>query len=213
MIEAIVELDNIYYTMYYATVTQKLSSTRHVPAPVDYFKYICFDSNWCKDADVLAWWKSKKMQSLLKPSVATTSSGSSSSVESSNLLSLFSNVWEFHGKKNPKAGAVKSRPLENPLLELFQVKACETLSVWQRGDVWNLLGYNSLKLCKPRRVHAHDVLTMKQSDPIAPPGVAKWRDSVRDWMCHLFAYAVPNTAALDLLASHAPLLELGAGTI
>ena len=39
-----------------------------------------------------------------------------------------------------------------------------------------------------------------------------WRDAARDWLCTLFAFAVPNSAALSALASEQPIVEVGAGT-
>lgn len=38
-----------------------------------------------------------------------------------------------------------------------------------------------------------------------------WRDGVRNWPCHLYAYAVPNEAALTTLTALGPLVEMGAG--
>lgn len=55
--------------------------------------------------------------------------------------------------------------------------------------------------------------TMKQpGDPLMPPLRRLWSDSCRVWACHLYAYATPSPAALDTLARHAPLVEIGAGT-
>ena len=52
----------------------------------------------------------------------------------------------------------------------------------------------------------------KRGDPLLPPATRLWNDSCRVWACHLYAYATPSPAALDALARHAPLLEIGAGT-
>lgn len=54
--------------------------------------------------------------------------------------------------------------------------------------------------------------TMKPlGDPLLPPLLRVWNDSCRTWSCHLYAYATPNPEALDCLAAHAPLVEIGAG--
>ncbi|GLE01415.1 hypothetical protein PINS_up010245 [Pythium insidiosum] len=42
--------------------------------------------------------------------------------------------------------------------------------------------------------------------------LAQWRNNCRDWCCHLYAYATPTDAALDVIAKYAPLVEMGAGT-
>jgi hypothetical protein len=48
-------------------------------------------------------------------------------------------------------------------------------------------------------------------DPLLPPLLRVWNDSCRTWSCHLYAYATPSPEALDCLAAHAPLVEIGAG--
>ncbi|KAL3667770.1 hypothetical protein V7S43_007322 [Phytophthora oleae] len=44
------------------------------------------------------------------------------------------------------------------------------------------------------------------------PLLAEWRNNCRDWCCHLYAYATPTQEALDMMAKHAPIIEVGAGT-
>ncbi|OWZ22087.1 Clavaminate synthase [Phytophthora megakarya] len=44
------------------------------------------------------------------------------------------------------------------------------------------------------------------------PLLAQWRNNCRDWCCHLYAYATPTQEALDVIAKHAPIVEVGAGT-
>ena len=50
--------------------------------------------------------------------------------------------------------------------------------------------------------------------PPCHPLLQLWRDTCRDWCCHLYAYAVPTPAALDAIASCSPqgVVEVGAGT-
>jgi len=57
-----------------------------------------------------------------------------------------------------------------------------------------------------------DTITMKGPNPCCPDLHRRWRDSCRDFACHVYAYAVPNQAALVELEKHVPLVELGAGT-
>lgn len=49
------------------------------------------------------------------------------------------------------------------------------------------------------------------NDPLLPPLLRVWNDSCRTWSCHLYAYATPSPEALDTLAAHGPLVEIGAG--
>ncbi|GMF56150.1 unnamed protein product [Phytophthora fragariaefolia] len=44
------------------------------------------------------------------------------------------------------------------------------------------------------------------------PLLSQWRNNCRDWCCHLYAYATPTQEALDVMAKHAPIVEVGAGT-
>lgn len=48
--------------------------------------------------------------------------------------------------------------------------------------------------------------------PPCPDALQAWRDSARTWACHLYAYAVPNSTALNALCQLSPLIEIGAGT-
>lgn len=49
-------------------------------------------------------------------------------------------------------------------------------------------------------------------DPIADDLLEQWRHNCRDWLARLFAFAVPNAAALNELAALSPIVEIGAGT-
>ena len=44
------------------------------------------------------------------------------------------------------------------------------------------------------------------------PLLTEWRNSCRDWCCHLYAYATPTKEALDVMAKYTPIVEVGAGT-
>ena len=49
-------------------------------------------------------------------------------------------------------------------------------------------------------------------DPVADALLEQWRHNCRDWLARIYAYAVPNKAALESLASVGPIVEIGAGT-
>lgn len=38
-----------------------------------------------------------------------------------------------------------------------------------------------------------------------------FRETAREWPCHLYAFAAPNSRALQALAELSPILEVGAG--
>ena len=49
--------------------------------------------------------------------------------------------------------------------------------------------------------------------PPCPPHVQAWRDALRTWPCHLYAYAAPNAVALGAMVEFSKKwVEIGAGT-
>ena len=54
--------------------------------------------------------------------------------------------------------------------------------------------------------------SMRDREPPAPALVRRWRQMDREWPCWMYAFAVPSEEALALLASHAPIVEMGCGT-
>ena len=59
---------------------------------------------------------------------------------------------------------------------------------------------------------AHHAWGQNTWDPIADDLLEQWRHNCRDWLARLYAFAVPNKAALDELATVSPIVEVGAGT-
>ncbi|KAJ0397513.1 hypothetical protein P43SY_005639 [Pythium insidiosum] len=73
------------------------------------------------------------------------------------------------------------------------------------------------KKSKSKRRDDEPTAKKKKKDPqlVEMPAfelLAQWRNNCRDWCCHLYAYATPTDAALDVIAKYAPLVEMGAGT-
>eukprot|EP01087_Luapelamoeba_hula_P002487 TRINITY_DN1214_c0_g1_i5.p1 TRINITY_DN1214_c0_g1~~TRINITY_DN1214_c0_g1_i5.p1 ORF type:complete len:764 (-),score=92.74 TRINITY_DN1214_c0_g1_i5:31-2322(-) len=48
-------------------------------------------------------------------------------------------------------------------------------------------------------------------EPPCHPVLQLWRNACRDWLTHIYSYAVPTTEALDAIAAYAPIIEIGAG--
>lgn len=107
---------------------------------------------------------------------------------------------------------------DNPLLSLHFSRWRESICFFQNHPVASeRICTNAALLpstCVPEVLTgAHSHASMKpQGDPLLPPAIRAWNDACRTWACHLYAYATPCPAALDLLAEYAPILEVGAGT-
>lgn len=94
---------------------------------------------------------------------------------------------------------------DNLLLRLLKSRWLETA---ERFEDHPLAG---LSVCVAQPPTKGQIVTMKGGDPKCEPLMCEWRDSCRDFSCHLFAYAVPSDAALQEMASHGGLVEVGAG--
>lgn len=67
----------------------------------------------------------------------------------------------------------------------------------------------------PREFHRGEEMTMKGVYPLSFPLLSTWRSSVRDNVCHIYSFAVPNENALremESVVGEKDLIELGGGT-
>jgi len=100
----------------------------------------------------------------------------------------------------------------NPLLDLLRARWAETYTLFGGGGEGERAWLPDLELLQDRPLEKGQALTLKGADPRSYRLMRKWRDACRDYPCHLFAYATPNRCALDVIAGHGPVLEVGAGT-
>ena len=42
--------------------------------------------------------------------------------------------------------------------------------------------------------------------------LSEWRDSIRDFGCHIYSYAIPTNSVLEEMEKYSPLIEMGCGT-
>lgn len=62
-------------------------------------------------------------------------------------------------------------------------------------------------------VSSSDVLqTMKKGLPLCSPILTQWRDSIRDFICRFYAFAVPNKDVIEEITRCSPVVEIGSGT-
>jgi hypothetical protein len=107
-----------------------------------------------------------------------------------------------------------SKKDSNFLLQLHFARWRETICLL---DALSLIPDTSqlaqmLQSLRPQVLDNPSSATMKGTDPLLPAGLREWADCSRVWPCHLYAFATPNNAALQKIASCAPVLEIGAGT-
>lgn len=131
-------------------------------------------------------------------------------------------VWEMHkfsSGSDPKRGLRRhakkgATTTPNPLLDFFQARMVEGLHLFYtrglgtRGDMATVaqrLGggkgrEEKQKKKKKKQSHRRDTGAGREPPP-AFELLEAWRDCSRDWAARLYAFAVPNQAALDALAA------------
>jgi len=99
---------------------------------------------------------------------------------------------------------------ENPLSALHYYRLLETVSVLGKADDWMNDGDLWSQVSK-----AHQ----EEHETTAPPLLCDWRDSCRDFLCHLYAYATIPNAGLNRIQQllkqynvRDGVVEVGAGT-
>ena len=102
------------------------------------------------------------------------------------------------------SGSADGKSAPNELLALWRERCLEAIDLLLAGGVGASSAYDGV--LPPGAPSAAD------KDPPAPPMVKRWRKMDRQWPCWSMAFAVPSGAALDLIARHAPIVEMGAGT-
>lgn len=104
----------------------------------------------------------------------------------------------------PRTAAAASGTPSNTLLRVWRERTLEAIDLMHAGGVAAPAAYDSV--LPPLAPSAAD------KEPPAPPLVKRWRQMDRQWPCWSMAFAVPSEGALTLLAQHAPIIEMGAGT-
>eukprot|EP00730_Choanoeca_flexa_P013762 TRINITY_DN5678_c0_g1_i2.p1 TRINITY_DN5678_c0_g1~~TRINITY_DN5678_c0_g1_i2.p1 ORF type:complete len:573 (+),score=92.69 TRINITY_DN5678_c0_g1_i2:126-1721(+) len=106
----------------------------------------------------------------------------------------------------------------NPLLALLRLQLDEWLILWYNSQLWMAEPCNGKaaeKLAKRRQASAREdgFGSGIRAPPPATPVLQEWWDCCRDWPAHLYAYAVPNDAAMQAMLEHCgKIIEIGAGT-
>lgn len=184
VLEALLAMDAAYHSLRYVAVLVGGAAESAVPAASIFF------------SDGCAWAPGGAADDSLLLEFIERDAGQGGVAAARSLLDL------------PHAGGVEA-PQDNPLLALLHARWRESVVRLAKAGLVPAF----IKDCVPAQVPL-DVrsVTAKGSDPLAGEAVRKWRDAVRVWACHAYAYAVPNEAALKALKEESPLVEVGAGT-
>lgn len=214
VVQAVCGIDDVFFAVHYAAaIARYLSPTRcaalaGLPSPAAYLR----DSNPFFGTDnYQAQWDAFRAKELGK---ALSSS-------------LKHEIWR--GDDSP-----------NPLLECFRLRVRETVLVMYTTGLF--MGGSpppqakddkaqapsrdaQLREFYEKQLHLEQARKRKKggngptgvgngrTEPLCPDKTLRlWRDNCREMLTHLYAYAVPNAAALELLGRFSPVIEMGAGT-
>lgn len=227
MIELACLGDQMYFHCYYTCIVLYGRGCAAVPAPDEYFRQLAAltpesveQLEAFLDREVTA---SRVLESLALPLAEPGKSTSD--------LKRAMNAVEEQYAQNPLLSILHSRVQEGVRLFYEQgIGLHGEMDAWLANPDAFLAATSAVKTKKKpqkkhyrRERHAAKATEAEAKDAISGPGkplvempsfplLAQWRNNCRDWCCHLFAYATPTVEALEVLASHAPLVEMGAGT-
>lgn len=220
MVRAAIAIDTLYFQAYYAQVASRATAadvadvdnedggSAALPAPDEFFK------------------------TTLPPAAARRRLRAEFitgvKAHSAEAAASFAQTWGMileNDKSGAAAGSWRKLRTPNPLLVLARLRFDEGLLLW-----W-ATGLDQRVPCDvaDARQAATDESKFstaaagearldgfRSEGPRAAPRaatlLARWRDSARDWLAHLYAYAVPNDRALAVLAELGSLVDMGAGT-
>ena len=199
-IRLIIACDAAYYRLYYLQITQTIpgiktdgnNSTIFLPHPQDYFGTEFLTSNQRQDL--------KTLNSILKEL----------KFDHKDHGSLFASLL---GQLNQLNDSVKNAG-DHPLCQIHRSRQLETLVLFRYS------GWSSLVNSKMQFLRELEAPATKEAlhETPAPRILSEWRDSCRDFMCNLYAYATLPADAISKLElwlsqnSLGGLVEVGAGT-
>ena len=209
-------LDDVYYTLYYCLDVHNRSQTAggrrfSIASPHVYFTSAIYSV----DSTV-------ELNAILKAYLTANMSA--------RAMDKFKLVWgpllqsaingdNDNKKKNSSnssnnGGGTTQLEKRNPLLQVHFSRWRESVCLLNElGLIPTVHQLESmLKTLRPQVLDSPNSATMKGTDPLLPSVLRQYADSCRVWPCHVYAFATPTAAALERIASCAPVLEIGAGT-
>lgn len=191
-------LDNCYYTLYYCSDVnaRAVGSSSPIFSPKEYFTTKILTPE-------LTELQNHTLAQYLQRSVSAAGLEQLSAVWGGLLTGITTSPTP-----------VSTSKARNPLLEVHFARWRESVCLLSvLGMIPDTSETSKLSSSlRPQVLEKGDTPTMKGTDPLMPTALRQWNDGCRVWPCHLYAFATPTVAALDKLASLAPLCEIGAGT-
>ena len=200
-VHLIIACDAVYYRLYYLQLTQTIRSnysSRFIPHPDHYFglNYLTQDigKSHASFLDVI--------NNVDKEIVDMWTGGSDW------ILSIQKTSDEHDGEKGSSC--------YNPLAEIWKFRILETCSIfhstgWSSDFITTEMVYECMSYPPSDRNYE------SYHETYAPEPLLQWRDSCRDFICNLYAYATLSPLALQKLAAvlkekDISIIEVGAGT-
>ena len=203
---AVIDVSQMYYTAYY-------SCTMMAEAAGPIRQLLCGDTT-AKPLDPVDFMKSTlpnvKSRRLLRKEYFATHLRSCK-----REWKVFAKTWGT--LRNGEGHWIKATH-PNPLLALLRMQLDEWLLLWYRTGLWMeepCNGKAAEKLTRRRQASAAEDGFGKgiRAPPPATTVLQEWWDGCRDWPAHVYAYAVPNDAAMTALKAYCTkVVEVGAGT-
>lgn len=211
-VRVIIACDDFYYRLYYLQISEVLptyhygSHSLYIPHPAEYFHI-----------PGLAWegMESASNVSALKAFLKSMLSPGSESSVTCRPESFGDEFTRRYGVDASQS--VKLAECDDVLSYLHGNRVMETVRLFHSS------GWSSSNVC-----HDQTVAALKSSLPdqglsrhetAAPPVLTEWRDSCRDRLCNLYAYATVPNQAVQRIKSHLldaelteGIVEVGAGT-
>lgn len=245
-VRLIMACDAVYYRLYYLQITKQLPAmmatmrdcttdsnekVRHVflPHPIEYFGLPNLTSNDTAEFAILNQFvdelKKSESNSNSKPPINKTKSDHDNEV--GDILQQYGFcIEESSGIVATGNEQVAEKHYDHPLSMLHRFRFLETLSIfyhsgwWSKSETQNET-IRSLTRTKPRQQQENDDGDDgdEEEETPAPFLLMEWRDSCRDFLCNLYAYATFSPSNLlsirefvDRNEIHDGILEYGAGT-
>jgi hypothetical protein len=219
-IRALIELDACYYALYYFSVSVK--NAKALYTPVVYFgamEQMLYESKACGCGNMVGRFLYEVLDAAQREVLRSSlglDEGAFSVEETKQEYACTTAPWRQDKFDNPLLRVLRARWSES--VYLFGPEEGEAADDDLVAGMFASFLRDAATNSQPQQLKKKKKKNQMQKDALAlnkiqtPALLGAWRDSVRDWMCHVYAYACPNDAAIKEMTKYGPIVELGAGT-
>lgn len=185
--------DKVYYQLYYLQLTKSIpfgdNYSYFLPHPTEYFAAACYDIRALRQAEMTD--NTSELNILGWDSVFPAGD------------SALHPLLAIHWYRRIEGADIFRGTLSSFSLDNSEIK------LWKKPSVL------SLARSKPKIDYDSK---LEQHETLAPALLKEWRDSCRDFLCHLYAYATLNLSSMERIRSFlqemkcSGITEIGAGT-